>query len=323
MRRVQVQRTAGAKRVPERPGRAARGSPEGLVLALQRSIGNRATARILSRETRTIHGEDVNVASDKEANEADEIIARIASTYGITIDSGKLVTATRERYSKAPASELMKVKQRNWNLRELRAVEKACAHYAPILGKARSTSAREDDDQEVTAFGKATLSIDTNTATGVAHDRTAGEYFRPRAAAGIYASAEHDTTFAYTDVDKNLEWICTHELAHGLMDYVVEDFREAAGYWKDSSTKTGSGEYPFTRYSTSALSEDLAESTAAYFMKGAVFGKTCPKRFLVIDAAVKAWTSGHEDEEARQRELRQIEQEQEEQSGAGQGSRSG
>ena len=41
----------------------------------------------------------------------------------------------KKRYSKAPASKLMKVKKRHWHLRELRALEKACKHYAPILGK--------------------------------------------------------------------------------------------------------------------------------------------------------------------------------------------
>ena len=78
--------------------------------------------------------------------------------------------------------------------------------------------------------------------------------------------AENDTSFG-SDVDASLEWVCTHELSHGLMDYVEEDLRKAAGYWKDTNTKTGAGEEPWSGYAKTSLGEDLAESATAYFIK--------------------------------------------------------
>jgi len=257
-------------------------------LALQRSVGNRATAQLISREIRTIQGESVYVRSDAQAASAERIIKRIRRRYGIKIRSGRLVRSTKRRYKDAPASERMKVKKRHWHLRELRALEKACKHYAPILGANRDDSTRKDDDQEVRYFGKATHSIDTNTASGVADSSTLGEYYRADETAGIYKIAEKDTSFG-DDVDASLHWVCTHELSHGLMDYAEEDLRAAAGYWKDSNTKTGAGEEPWSGYAKTSLGEDLAESATAYFIKRDEFKTKCPKRFAVIDAAVKAW----------------------------------
>ena len=257
-------------------------------LTLQRSVGNRATRQAISREVRTIEGEAVHVHSDAQARSAERIIKRIRRRYGIRIRSGQLVKSTKARYSNAPAGERMKVKKRHWHLRELRALEKACKHYAPILGSKRDDSTRKDDSQEVKYFGKATHSIDTNTASGIADSSTLGEYYSADATAGMYMIAENDTSFG-SDVDASLEWVCTHELSHGLMDYVEEDLRKAAGYWKDANTKTGAGEEPWSGYAKTSLGEDLAESATAYFIKRAAFKTKCPKRFAVIDAAVKAW----------------------------------
>jgi len=272
-----------------RAGAARSGDPRHAhALALQRAAGNRAAQLAISREIRTIQGESVHVHSDAQAASAERIIKRIRRRYGIRIRSGQLVTSTKARYSKAPAGERMKVKKRHWHLRELRALEKACKHYAPILGAHRDESTRKDAGQEVKYFGKATHSIDTNTASGIADSSTLGEYYRSDSTAGIYEIAENDTSFG-KDVDASLEWVCTHELSHGLMDYVEEDLRKAAGYWKDASTKTGAGEEPWSGYAKTSLGEDLAESATAYFIKRKAFKKKCPKRFAVIDAAVKAW----------------------------------
>jgi hypothetical protein len=257
-------------------------------LALQRSVGNRATTQLISRDVRTIQGERVHVHSDAQAAAAERIIKRIRRRYGIRLKSGELVKATKDRYSKAPKEELMKVKKRHWHLRELRALEKGCKHFAPILGKKREDSTRKDDAQEVKYFGKATHSVDTNDPSGVADDTTLGEYYSAHSTAGIYEVAETDTSFG-SDVDKSLHWVCTHELAHGLMDYIEEDLRKAAGYWKDYSTKTGAGEKPWSGYAETSLGEDLAESVTAYFIKRKDFKKKCPKRYDVVHAAVKAW----------------------------------
>ena len=257
-------------------------------LALQRTAGNRATTALIQRKIQTIQGEDVHVHSKKEAAKADAIITWLRKVCGITIDSGRLVTAVKGRYTKAPAGERMKVNKRHWHLRELRALEKAAIHYLPILGKKRASSTRSGAAQEVLYFGKATHSIDENTAKGIADSTTLGEQFSSNSSAGLFKVAESDTSFGW-NVDASLHWVCTHELAHGLMDYIEEDLRKAAGYWKDHSTKTGAGEKPWSSYARTSLGEDLAESVTAYFIKPKQFKKKCPKRFAVVDAAVKAW----------------------------------
>lgn len=171
---------------------------------------------VLARKSwkETIRGEEVKVHSEEDAAEADQIIASIALNYGITIDGGELVKATRATYSEAPPTEL-KIKKRYWNLRELRAVEKACEFFAPILGGARAKSPRRSVAQDVTAFGKATTSLSDSSKKGKAAKLTYGEAFDEAKTVGIYQSAEHNRTFAgYPDVDRNLEWICIHELGH-------------------------------------------------------------------------------------------------------------
>ena len=74
-------------------------------LALQRTVGNRATSLLIAREIRTIEGESVSVHSDAQAASAERIIKRIRRRYGIRIRSGQLVKSTKARYSSAPASE--------------------------------------------------------------------------------------------------------------------------------------------------------------------------------------------------------------------------
>ena len=65
-------------------------------LALQRSVGNRATGQLISREIRTIQGEAVYVHSDAQARSAERIIKRIRRRYGIRIRSGRLVQVDEE-----------------------------------------------------------------------------------------------------------------------------------------------------------------------------------------------------------------------------------
>ena len=183
----------------------------------------------------------------------------------------------------------MKVKKRHWHLRELRALEKACKHYAPILGANRDDSTRKD-------AGPGGQVLRQGDALG-RHQRRhrrrrqlhARRVLQRRQHRGHVQIAENDTSFG-ADVDASLEWVCTHELSHGLMDYIEEDLRKAAGYWKDYSTKTGAGEEPWSGYAKTSLGEDLAESATAYFIKRKAFKKKCPRSAsAVVDAAVKAW----------------------------------
>jgi hypothetical protein len=127
---VRAIRDAGPTIYRSPPARSA----DGLSTLLRRSVDARAVP------TKTVRGEEVNIVDATDEAQAERIMSSIASNYAITFDSGRLVTATRRRYSQAPAAEIAKIQKRSWNVRELRVLERACQHFAPILGKARATS---------------------------------------------------------------------------------------------------------------------------------------------------------------------------------------
>ena len=82
-------------------------------LALQRQIGNRATAQLVARAKKrqaVVEGETVVVTSDAEETEAKSIITKIRDTHGIAVDSLKAATATKDAYKKAPKKALDKIK---------------------------------------------------------------------------------------------------------------------------------------------------------------------------------------------------------------------
>ena len=71
-----------------------------------------------------------------------------------------------------------KVKGATWLFEELQALERALAHFAPILGTQRLLSDRAGEEQEITSASKVDQSITTNKATGTLDDDTLGEFFR-------------------------------------------------------------------------------------------------------------------------------------------------
>ena len=259
---------------------------------LARAIGNRAFARIaVARENRTIRGERVRVASDAEAAEAERIMKRIKRRYGISLKSGELVGAVKADYSTAPPGELKKVKKRHWTLRELRALDRACRHYAPILGKRRAKSTRAGDAQEVVLAGKATTSITEDDPTATADPDTLGEYFASARAFGMFKSGENESEGSF-DVDQTLELTATHELAHGLMEpYLLNTFVNSMDFWLDEDTPSGdaTAEAPVNSYAGTNAAEDLCESVAFYFVDRNALKTKCPERYKFIRRAVKAW----------------------------------
>ena len=281
-------------------------------MQLQRALGNRAAARLLEREllraptptkahghghaptpaySATISGETVLVKSPAEEAQAKAIIDAISTTYGITVSSLKGVKATKDHYANAPQSERDKVATLPWSVRELIAVKKALDHFAPILGRARAMSTRRTDAQEITTVGSVNTSITVNTAKGVADPDTLGEFYASDRTFAIYTSSQTSTMDFPGDLDRQIEATTTHEIAHGLMHYMMDSFIAASGFWLDEDTKSHKrhAEAPPTEYGNKNAREDLSESVMLYFVAEARLKRKCPKRWAAIRAAVKGW----------------------------------
>jgi hypothetical protein len=284
---------------PAAAGRSARVAPSAAEAAFVLGIhGNRDLARLvageprrLQRNIRTIRGERVSVHNDRQEREAGRIIDQLENDYGIDIDSSEMVTVVRARYSAAPGHVRRRVHRRHWKLRELRALRRAAGHYARILGAERATSSRHADAQEVSLAGKLSTSI--NDARTAADVDTLGEYFRERSAFAMYRSGENDAGIT-GDVDQELEFTATHELAHGLMNYALASFIARMDYWLDRATPSGAAgaEAPPTDYGQTNAAEDMCETMAMYFMFPDRLRTNCPVRYRWARRKVRNWRNG-------------------------------
>ena len=271
-------------------------TPAGLA-ALQHGAGNRAVGALLQREVQWVAGAQVHVADKAERKEAAAIIRRIEKTSGIAVNSLKGVKAVRKSYSTSPKDVLKGVKVAAFEMKELRALERGIAHYAPILGKNRAKSTRKGHKQEVTSASKVHQSI-TNDALDTS---TLGEFFADSRNFGMF-SAGTNYVGVTGDNEKELEATVVHELAHGLMDYAAADFLKTFPYWLDADTQSGAAgaEAPPTDYGDTNLNEDLAESVSLFFVDpdrlkngdgsadGAP-GNACPLRYAWVAKMVKEW----------------------------------
>jgi hypothetical protein len=301
-------REPGVGQTPVAPALRPGTGVEHPVLALQRAVGNRATAQLVQRAPSatvtppaahapgaeysvTVSGETVLVKSAADEQLAKSIIDTIAAGYGISVSSLKGATATKDHYANAPQAERDKVAAMPWHIRELVAVKKALDHFGPILGNARRYSTRSAAAQEISTLGKVNTSITTNTAAGVADPDTLGEFYGSSSTFAIYQSSETSTEDFPGDVDKQIEATTTHEIAHGLMHYMIDSFIAATGFWLDEDTKSGKAdaEHPPTNYGNKNAREDLSESVMLYFVDEARLKSSCPKRDAVIREAVGLW----------------------------------
>ena len=282
--------------------RSARVAPTAAEAALALGVrGNRDLARVahaaaaeprrLLRNIRTIRGERVSVHGERQAREAGRIIDTLENDYGIDINSTEMVAVVRGRYSAAPGHVRRRVHRRHWKLRELRALLRAAGHYARILGAQRATSSRHADAQEVTLSGKLSTSI--NDARTAVDTDTLGEYFRERTAFAMYRAGEDDPGIT-GDVDQELEFTATHELAHGLMNYALPSFIARMDFWLDRATPSGLAgiEAPPTNYGQTNAAEDMCETMAMYFMFPDRLRTSSPIRYRWARRQVRRWRHG-------------------------------
>ena len=244
-----------------------------------------------ARTVVTIAGEKVAVSSKAEAQHARRVLQTIREVYGIKVDSSKGVDAIKADYTRVPTAELDKLKTKEWEYKELVALERALSHFAPILGDKRKTSSRSGDDQEITSVSKVDQAIDRNSAGGTLDTTTLGEFFADSKNFSMF-TAGTDSTIDFSDNNKQLEGTAIHEIAHGLMKSDLPAFVSATDYWTDQYTASGKvgAEAPPTAYGQSNAGEDLSESVMFFFVDPSTLKSTCPQRHAWLTTLVAGWT---------------------------------
>jgi hypothetical protein len=278
----------------------------GNVLALQQAAGNRAVAALIQRApsfwdrvamafgaksyNATVAGETVVVANEAEEKEAGAIIKRITSTYGVDVSSLKAMKALKSVNKTAPKDMLDKIKTRAWLFKELKALERALGHFAPILGFRRLFSTRASADQELVAVGKLETRLGVKEGKTVWKPTVLGTYFGSEKTFAMYKHGETATP-VFPTVEKELEGTATHEIAHGVFKYAEGDWVKTFDYWRDADTASGKAgaEAPPTKYGETSAGEDLAESVMLYFLDLTQLETKAPKRAAFIKALVEGW----------------------------------
>ncbi|HEY2273667.1 MAG TPA: DUF4157 domain-containing protein [Jatrophihabitantaceae bacterium] len=245
--------------------------------------------------------EKVNLEKEADEAEATAIIDDIAGSYGIELSSATSVEAIKHDYSRVLAEELAKLQTGIWQMKELRALQAALVHFAPILGAQRANSAIADKAQGVTTIGRVEDTVDVNGPTGTIKPGVMGEYFASKKDVALFDTVTNlkDRRYvregkAATDNETTLEANAIHEMSHGLIEPVeIANWIAAMDFWADRYTPSGKAgaELPPTRYGqTGGAGEDLAESVAIFFVNKPMLEKVAPKRAAFIAKVVASWT---------------------------------
>src|SRR3954469_23769223 len=274
----------------------------GGVLALQRMAGNRAVRALVARTPSVVKigGESVRVASDAEKAEAERIIKDVKAKFGVSFDSlaAHKATLAENPEGSVPDEQRKALAVRPWELAELKAIERALQHFAPVLGDARRKTMPTGPPQEFARVGKLNTSPDDDPKK--LGDRTRGQFFRDEQAFAVFEPGPDSA-----DGDDAVERIATHEIAHGIFDPLVDYFMEATGYWVKEKVRRKESqrvEGPPDGYADRNAREDLAQSVMYFFVdpkrlkegdgRGrarGTWGNPCPKRFAFIQKVVAGW----------------------------------
>ena len=274
----------------------------GGVLALQRMAGNRAVRALIARDAKVIKigNESVRVANDAEKADAERIVKDVKAKFGVSFDSLAAHKATlADSEGSAPEDRRKALAVKPWELDELKAIERALTHFAPVLGEARKKTMPKGPPQEFVNVGKLNSSPDDDPK--ILGDRTRGQFFHDAQTFAVFEPGPDSPPG-----DDAVERVATHEIAHGIFDPLVEPFMRATGYWEKEKVRRKEGqrvEGPPDGYADTNAREDLAQSVMYFFVdpkrlkegdgrgraKG-TWGNPCPKRFAFIQKVVAGWT---------------------------------
>jgi hypothetical protein len=269
--------------------------------------------------------ERINVSNAAEEADSLKIIAQIKADYGIDLDSQAGIAGEATMSAKAPVELQQQVRTAAWEYRELVAMQKALASFAPILGANRAQSSQAAVNQQVLKIAKLDQSIDERDKTKPENadkpsfhleSDTGGMAMAKQKAFAMYTAGTLGTKseLSYKSEDgktidhgkdfaNNGEYIqanMIHELAHLLIGTEVDEFIKVVKYWKtpiapDIDPATGhnrnpAAEEPVTAYGHSSAAEDLAETTKYYFMRPDELKAHFPVRFGFMEKCVKNWS---------------------------------
>ncbi|WP_329295501.1 hypothetical protein [Streptomyces sp. NBC_01455] len=188
-----------------------------------------------------------NASAASVAAERQRLIQAIRDEFGVSLAPEAGVAAVLADNPGTPVNVANQVQAMRWDLHSLEQFYSACQHFAPIMGRRRVDSSRGKFDQEVIFAAMVTSGI-TNRKI---NPKTYGEYFERNKLVILYRP--HVTVYGRN----HIRWILTHELAHGLLDYAMDDFRKK--FWAgEAPLITASGVVAKNR------EEDLYASLFAY-----------------------------------------------------------
>ncbi|MFJ8159258.1 hypothetical protein, partial [Streptomyces sp. NPDC094468] len=146
-----------------------------------------------------------------EETEIQQLTDQIRRQFDVRLDSEEGIRAAVESSGVTDPDVIAEIKPVPWTVRRLRHVAAALKHYKPILGKNRDTSSRSGIEQEVNTIGNITWLIESDKVHEI-NSRVAGQF------------AYRYKTFNLATYVQNPEFTATHELAHGLLQYVEPQF---------------------------------------------------------------------------------------------------
>ena len=236
-----------------------------------------------------VRGEAVIFEAAGDEAEADGIMNTFETVYKISIRSDKLAKAIPANYKKAPKDVRAAVEAGVWQMKELRALDRALAHYAPLLGSARKDSTRKGA-QEVKYIGKVKKAIDENSPEGALDTTTMGEYFKKQKTFGMF-DAGSESTEDFADNLTQLEGTAVHEMAHGLFGYLEKDWFQEFDFWAGMSTPSGKDgeEPPPSEYGKTNVAEDMCESVMFFFVDNNRLKASAPLRHAFLTTEVGKW----------------------------------
>jgi hypothetical protein len=240
--------------------------------------------------------ERVNVKTDEEAAEAQAIIHNIKDTYGIDVNSEAGVEAAKAHYKKVPKEIFDQLKPMAWEIADLRALQSALAHFAPILGEQRAGSSLGAKPQEVLTASRVNLSISDDSEKAKFESGTNAQAFYETQNISMFnsgtsgkGSENNGGPFLSTEQSMEGQWI--HEATHRLLEYGLEGYYAAGGFWEAITTHTWTedAENPMTSYGYRSGAEDMCEAVKFYFIDPERLQAQCPRRYAYIDKLVGSW----------------------------------
>lgn len=276
-----AQAAAQAERTRESRGNRKAGAEDDEAMKAE---SRREDGELAYPATVDVLGEKVKVGSFAEHVDAFRIVITLPLLYGVVVDSQKGVDAIKDEYTEVPKEVEDKLKTKEWEYKELAALERALKHFQHMLGIRRATSkGKKDKDQEITSVSKVDQAIDEDSPEGELDTTTLGEYFGDDQNFSMF-TAGTDSEVDFADSEKQLEGTAVHEIAHGLFAEKYADYATALEYWDDEYTASGKSgaEEPITEYGKTNAHEDLCEAVMYYCVERTTLQSKCPKRHALI-----------------------------------------